>query len=128
MSLNHQNINNEIENNYYEQSNEETPLNNKSSTTSNQTIEFTLQSTTFDMYKGLVFMFISCVLKSLFSFISKVILLKYAFITSFHLLAVKVYIMIFICGAFIYILYLYNPNSINDIKEKVTSSSNLFCF
>jgi drug/metabolite transporter (DMT)-like permease len=120
MSLNNQNINNETE---YEQLNEDTPLNNKSSTTSNQTIEYTLQTTTFDMYKGLVFMFISCVLKSLFSFISKLILLKYTFITSFHLLAVKVYIMIFICGAFIYVLYLYNPNSINDIKR--TSFKNI---
>ena len=121
MSLNNQNINNnETE---YEQLNEETPLNNKSSTTSNQTIEYTLQTTTFDMYKGFVFMFISCVLKSLFSFISKLILLKYTFITSFHLLAVKVYIMIFICGAFMYALYLYNPNSINDIKR--TSLKNI---
>ena len=121
MSLNNQNINNnETE---YEQLNEETPLNNKSSTASNQTIEYTLQTTTFDMYKGFVFMFISCVLKSLFSFISKLILLKYTFITSFHLLAVKVYIMIFICGAFMYALYLYNPNSINDIKR--TSLKNI---
>jgi len=54
------------------------------------------QTTNFDLYKGLFFMFISCIFKSLFSILSKFCLEKKADLTSFQLLAFRTYFMVLI--------------------------------
>lgn len=56
-------------------------------------IEINENTPTFDLYKGLIFMFISCIFKSTFSVLSKIVLIMNKQITSFHLLVAKTYFM-----------------------------------
>jgi len=85
-NLNHlnNNNNNHVDNNY-------STINN-----TNASIKINLETSTFDLYKGLFYMFISCVFKSLFSILSKVSLQSKKDLSSFQLLTFRTYFMLWI--------------------------------
>ena len=77
--------------------------------------------TKFDTFKGLLYMFFSCIFRSLFSIFSKYILNYNYDLTSYHLLMYKVYIMSFINILVIFYLYFFNYiqfQKINTISLK----------
>ena len=77
--------------------------------------------TKFDTFKGLLYMFLSCIFRSLFSIFSKYILNYNYYLTSYHLLMYKVYIMSFIDILVIFYLYFFNYiqfQKINTISIK----------
>jgi drug/metabolite transporter (DMT)-like permease len=77
--------------------------------------------TKFDTFKGLLYMFLSCIFRSLFSIFSKYILNYNYYLTSYHLLVYKVYIMSFIDILIIFYLYFFNYiqfQNINTISLK----------
>ena len=77
--------------------------------------------TKFDTFKGLLYMFFSCIFRSLFSIFSKYILNYNYYLTSYHLLMYKVYIMSFINIFVIFYLYFFNYiqfQKINTISLK----------
>ena len=77
--------------------------------------------TKFDTFKGLLYMFFSCIFRSLFSIFSKYILNYNYDLTSYHLLMYKVYIMSFINILVIFYLYFFNYiqfQKINSISLK----------
>ena len=88
---------------------------NNSSFSSNKNL------TKFDTFKGLLYMFFSCIFRSLFSIFSKYILNYNYYLTSYHLLMYKVYIMSFINIFVIFYLYFFNYiqfQKINTISLK----------
>jgi drug/metabolite transporter (DMT)-like permease len=68
--------------------------NHQEYSTIEKSMEMTTNTTNFDLYKGFFFMFISCLLKSLFAILCKILLNKNLSITSFHLLTFKAYVML----------------------------------
>ena len=75
----------------------------------------------FDTFKGLLYMFFSCIFRSLFSIFSKYILNYNYYLTSYHLLMYKVYIMSLINILVIFYLYFFNYiqfQKINTISLK----------
>lgn len=76
-------------------------------------------NTSFDTYKGLLFMFLSCILKSIYSFLCKVILERNTTLTSFHLLTYKAYWM----GAIGAILFLTFYRFERKLIEEITHLS-----
>ena len=70
----------------------------------------------FDTYKGLLYMFFSCILRSLFSIFSKYILNYNYYLTSYHLLMYKVYIMSFIDILVLFYLYFFKYNKFQNIN------------
>jgi len=59
-------------------------------------IEINENTTTFDLYKGLIYMFFSCIFKSLFSILSKYTLKDKRDLSSFQLLTYRTYFMMWI--------------------------------
>lgn len=59
-------------------------------------IEINENTTTFDLYKGLIYMFFSCIFKSLFSILSKYALKDKRDLSSFQLLTYRTYFMMWI--------------------------------
>lgn len=59
-------------------------------------IEINENTTTFDLYKGLIYMFFSCIFKSLFSILSKYSLKDKRDLSSFQLLTYRTYFMMWI--------------------------------
>lgn len=72
-------------------------------------------NTQFDTYKGMLFMFLSCILKSIFAFLCKLVLEHNSELTSFHLLTYKVYIMIGIGAILLLGLNHWSPQSVDEI-------------
>lgn len=70
------------------------------------------ETTNFDLYKGLLFMLISCILKSLFSLGSKLLLERSELLNSFIILLLKAYIMVLISVVFIVVLYYTSPEKL----------------
>ena len=71
----------------------------------------------FDTYKGLLFMFFSCLLKSLFGILCKYALFRNEELTSYHLLFYKVNIMLILFAIFSIILYRKNTNLLKNITK-----------
>jgi len=69
----------------------------------------------FDTYKGLLFMFFSCLLKSLFGIFCKYALFRNAELTSYHLLFYKVNIMLVLFAIFSIITYRKNKEIFKDL-------------
>ena len=59
-------------------------------------IEINENTTSFDLYKGLIYMFLSCISKSLFSILSKYALKEKTDLSSFQLLTYRTYFMMWI--------------------------------
>ena len=59
-------------------------------------MEINENTTTFDLYKGLIYMFFSCIFKSLFSILSKYALKDKRNLSSFQLLTYRTYFMMWI--------------------------------
>ena len=59
-------------------------------------MEINENTTTFDLYKGLIYMFFSCIFKSLFSILSKYTLKGKSDLSSFQLLTYRTYFMMWI--------------------------------
>ena len=71
----------------------------------------------FDTYKGLLFMFFSCLLKSLFGILCKYALSRNEELTSYHLLFYKVNIMLFLFLIFSIIIYKKDKKIFKDITQ-----------
>lgn len=81
-------------------------------------IDINNKTTTFDLFKGLFFMFISCLFKSIFSILSKFVLYNNSNLNSFVLLVAKVYIMIVISiFAVVYYAMFDNINKLAPSKK-----------
>ena len=77
-------------------SNVNTNMNIDYSTITEKSMEITSQTTSFDLYKGFLFMLGSCFFKSLFSILCKAEMDRNIQMTSFHLLTFKAYFMLII--------------------------------
>lgn len=91
------------------------------STIIEKSLFITETTTKFDLYKGLIFMFFSCVLKSIFSLLCKVVLDRNKTISSYHLLTVKAYFMVSITvclSIFHYFKQSNSPTSIFQLPRK----------
>lgn len=82
-------------------------MNQKSSSYSNisEISSFIIDEKTsvFDLYKGLFFMFISCIFKSLYSVFSKLLLIHNTEISSSQLLVLKSYVLVIISTILLYL-------------------------
>jgi drug/metabolite transporter (DMT)-like permease len=78
--------------------NENNNFNNNKSNESKQeiSIEINNNTTVFDLYKGLFYMFLSCVFKSIFSILSKLCLKTKKDMSSFQLMSYRTYFMLWI--------------------------------
>jgi drug/metabolite transporter (DMT)-like permease len=77
-------------------------------------------TTRFDLCKGLVYMFFSCLLKSMFSILCKYILKSTETLTSYQLLTLKAYFMLIITVVVSLFFFLY------DYYNSAVKQSNLF--
>lgn len=75
----------------------------------------------FDLFKGLFFMLLSCLCKSLFSVLSKILLLYNPEMNSFQLLIIKAYFMVFISTILIAIFYTYDYKKLLIINKSTIS-------
>ena len=82
---------------------------NFSNSCTQNTIEINAQTTHFDLYKGIFFMIISCLFKSVYSILLKYTMNKNTSITPFQLMTWRTYIMIWLCG----ILGIFCRNQLN---------------
>ena len=82
------------------------------------------KTTTFDTFKRLIIMFISCFLKSLFGLTCKILLSVNPFLNSFSLLTYKVYLMIIISFIFGLIFHIRDPKFLSSFAN--VSKANLF--
>jgi drug/metabolite transporter (DMT)-like permease len=64
------------------------------STIVEKSLVITYNTRPFDLYKGFIYMFLSCFFKSLFSILCKLELERNENLTSFHLLSIKAYFML----------------------------------
>lgn len=79
-------------------------------------------NTSFDTYKGLLFMFLSCILKSIYGFLCKVILERNPTLTSFHLLTYKAYWMGGIGAILLLTFYRFERKLIEEITHLSTGN------
>ena len=82
------------------------------------------KTTTFDTFKGLIIMFISCFLKSLFGLTCKILLSINPSLNSFSLLTYKVYLMLIISFIFGLIFHIRDPKFLSSFSN--VSKENLF--
>ena len=82
------------------------------------------KTTTFDTFKRLIIMFISCFLKSLFGLTCKILLSVNPSLNSFSLLTYKVYLMIIISFIFGLIFHIRDPKFLSSFAN--VSKANLF--
>ena len=71
----------------------------------------------FDTYKGLLFMFFSCLLKSLFGILCKYALFRNQELTSYHLLFYKVCFMLILFSIFSITIYKKNKKALDTITQ-----------
>lgn len=74
------------------------------------------ETPTFDLYKGLLFMFCSCAFKSVFSVSSKLLMESDKELTSFFILLAKTYVMIVISVIVTIITYYVSPSKLTPEK------------
>ena len=93
----------------------------------NLSFTFEKNDNRFVIFKGLIYMFFSCILRSLFSIFCKYILMYNKNITSYHLLTYKVYIMTFIDILVIFYLYIFNYIQFQKINNFSSTSFIFLC-
>ena len=84
----------------------------------NQSLVITDRTESFDLYKGMFFMFCSCISKSCFSLLTKYLLESYSHVSSFQLLAYRSVLMFAISIALLggFWKYLFPPSLFNSKK------------
>lgn len=92
------------------------------STINEKSIEITKNSTKFDLYKGFIYMFLSCFFKSIFALLMKIELERNPSITSFHLLTFKAYFLLVI--TVLVALYFFFFNKDNNSNIYIISRNN----
>lgn len=81
----------------HEQTREKETNNDYSTITKQEaSLEININTQSFDLYKGLLYMFLSCIFKSLFSILSKYSLKDKTDLSSFQLLSYRTYFMLWI--------------------------------
>jgi drug/metabolite transporter (DMT)-like permease len=73
----------------------------------------------FDLYKGLFFMFLSCVCKSLFSVLSKILMTYNTEIASLQLLLIKSYILVVFSTLLVIMFYSMNEKKMLSLETNV---------
>jgi drug/metabolite transporter (DMT)-like permease len=98
-------------------------LENKDYNTFEPSIEITSESTKFDLYKGLIFMLLSCLCKTAYSLLTKVIFQRNLNISPFQLLTFKAYFMIGIS----FIVMLFTSFSKKDVELFSFKTKDMYC-
>ena len=111
---------NEVKNDKIIDADEQKPLLSQSNNKTEVSVIIKHDTSEFDLFKGLIFMCLSCLFKSLFSILSKLILKQKKDLSSFQMLTFRTYFMFWISIASIIVL------RINIFSEDFIKSKRIF--